>query len=79
MNARIGMLWKLRRIAAHYRQQDVSTHCGISMTRYRAIEYGSATPSDLDRRLVEKFLPPLPFLPTPDAQPSERTSVEPSP
>jgi hypothetical protein len=73
-----GLLWKLRRIAAHYRQQDVSTHCGISMTRYRSIEHGSATPSDLDRRLIEKFLPPLPPLPT-DAQSSERTSVETSP
>ena len=58
---RIGMLWKLRRIAAHYRQQDVSTHCGISMVRYRAIERGEAEPSDLDRRLVENFLPPLPM------------------
>jgi hypothetical protein len=74
MDAQIGMLWKLRRIAAHYRQQDVSTHCGISMTRYRAIEHGSATPSDLDRRLIEKFLPPLPPLPAVDSP--EQTSAE---
>jgi transcriptional regulator with XRE-family HTH domain len=77
---RIGMLWKLRRIAAGYRQQDVSTHCGISMSRYRAIEHGSAEPNDLDRRLIEKFLPPLPPLPTTDAQLREqRTSAESSP
>jgi hypothetical protein len=56
----MGMLWKLRRIAAGYRQQDVSTHCGISMARYRAIERGEIEPTDLDRRLIEKFLPPLP-------------------
>jgi transcriptional regulator with XRE-family HTH domain len=74
--AQIGMLWKLRRIAAHYRQQDVSTHCGISMTRYRAIERGEAEPTDLDRRLIEKFLPPLPPLPTTDARSSERPSAE---
>jgi len=74
-DAQIGMLWKLRRIAAHYRQQDVSTHCGISMTRYRAIERGEAEPTDLDRRLIEKFLPPLPPLPTTDAQSSERPSA----
>ena len=76
--AQIGMLWKLRRVAARYRQQDVSTHCGISMTRYRAIERGEAEPTDLDRRLIEKFLPPLP---TVDAKPSgplltESTSAE---
>lgn len=72
----IGMFWKLRRIAAHYRQQDVSTHCGISMARYRAIEHGSAEPDDLDRRLIEKFLPPLPPLPTTDAQrPEHRTAA----
>jgi hypothetical protein len=70
----IGMFWKLRRIAAHYRQQDVSTHCGISMARYRAIEHGSAEPDDLDRRLIEKFLPALPPLPAVDSP--ERTSAE---
>lgn len=75
-----GLLWKLRRIAAHYRQQDVSTHCGISMARYRAIERGDSDPSDLDRRLIEKFLPPLPPLPTTDARrPEQRTSAEASP
>jgi transcriptional regulator with XRE-family HTH domain len=73
---RIGMLSKLRRIAAGYRQQDVSTHCGISMARYRAIERGEAEPTDLDRRLIERFLPPLPPLPTTDAQPPERESAE---
>jgi transcriptional regulator with XRE-family HTH domain len=56
----IGMLWKLRRVAAGYRQQDVSTHCGISMTRYRAIERGEAEPTELDQKLVEKFLTRLP-------------------
>jgi DNA-binding XRE family transcriptional regulator len=70
----IGLLWKLRRVAVHYTQQDVSTHCGISMARYRAIEHGHSDPSDLDRRLIEKFLPPLPPLPAVDSP--ERTRAE---
>jgi transcriptional regulator with XRE-family HTH domain len=72
-DAQIGMLWKLRRVAARYRQQDVSSHCGISMTRYRAIERGEDEPTDLDRRLIEKFLPPLP---TVDAQSPEPSATE---
>ena len=76
----IGLLWKLRRVASHYTQQDVSTHCGISMTQYRSIEHGRSEPTDLDRKLIEKFLPPLPPLPTTDAQPQEQeTAVESSP
>ncbi|HXN26803.1 MAG TPA: helix-turn-helix transcriptional regulator [Candidatus Acidoferrales bacterium] len=85
----IGMFWKLRRIAAHYRQQDVSTHCGISMARYRAIEHGRSDPDDLDRRLIEKFLPPLPTNDPPASEcvpaggsvraAGRETSAEPSP
>jgi|GEM_PF-7087231 len=71
--AHIGIAWKLRRVAAGYRQQDVSTHCGISMTRYRAIERGEAEPTDLDRRMIESFLPPLPAV---ESQPAEHVSSE---
>ena len=71
--AHIGLLWKERRLAAGFRQQDVSTHCGISMARYRAIERGEAEPTDLDRRLIENFLPPLPAS---DSHPPEHVSSE---
>jgi transcriptional regulator with XRE-family HTH domain len=69
----IGLLWKLRRTAAGYTQQEVSTHCGISMVRYRAIEHGHDDPSDLDRRLIEQFLPPLPEF---DSQPRDQVTTE---
>jgi transcriptional regulator with XRE-family HTH domain len=54
--------WKLRRVAAGYRQQDVASRAGISTTRYSAIERGEQEPSDLDRKLLERILPPLSFV-----------------
>lgn len=33
-------IWKLRRIAAGMRQQDVASRAGMSTTRYSAIERG---------------------------------------
>lgn len=58
MDARL--FWKLRRIAAGYRQQDIAAHVGISSTRYSALERGEAKPKEWETQAVEKFLPPLP-------------------
>ncbi len=55
-----GLLWKLRRVAAGLRQQDVAVQVGVSTTRYSAFERGEALPSDTDVELIEKVLPPLP-------------------
>ncbi len=58
MDARL--FWKLRRIAAGYRQQDVAAHVGISSTRYSALERGEAEPKQWEVEAVERLLPPLP-------------------
>ena len=55
-----GLSWKLRRIAARLRQRDVAGLIGMSTTRYSAIERGDATPTDVDRKLIERHLPQLP-------------------
>ena len=52
--------WKLRRVAAGIRQQDIALRAGMSTTRYSAIERGERVPSKLEAGLIEKFLPPLP-------------------
>ena len=51
--------WKLRRIAAGYRQQDIAVRIGISGTRYSALERGEAEPKEWESQAVEKLLPPL--------------------
>jgi len=51
--------WKLRRIAAGYRQQDIAARVGISSTRYSALERGEAEPKEWEAKAVEKLLPPL--------------------
>jgi DNA-binding XRE family transcriptional regulator len=58
----VGLLWKLRRVAADLRQQDVANAIGISMTRYSGIERGEHMPTQLESQMVEKFLPPLPSM-----------------
>ena len=58
----IGLLWKLRRAAADLRQQDVATAIGISTTRYSGLERGYYLPTELETRMLEKFLPPLPVM-----------------
>jgi len=56
----IGRLdWKLRRIAAGYRQQDIAARVGISSTRYSALERGEAEPTEWEIEAIEKLLPPL--------------------
>jgi transcriptional regulator with XRE-family HTH domain len=57
----IGMLWRLRRVSAGLRQQDIAVRAGITTTRLSAIERGEQEPSDLDRKLVERLLPELPI------------------
>jgi DNA-binding XRE family transcriptional regulator len=60
MNMTQPLNWKLRRIAAGLRQQDIALRSGISTTRYSAIERGERVPSELEARLIDRFLPPLP-------------------
>jgi len=55
-----GLSWKLRRVAAGLRQQDVASLVGISTTRYSAIERGEAEPSAPDLELIDRVLPRLP-------------------
>jgi hypothetical protein len=72
--------WKLRRVAACIRQQDVARRAGLTVARYGGIERGEIKPIDEERRSIEVVLPPLPPLPTTDAQrPEQRTSAESSP
>jgi transcriptional regulator with XRE-family HTH domain len=52
--------WKLRRIAAGIRQQDIALRAGMSTTRYSAIERGEHKASELEARLIDQVLPPLP-------------------
>jgi transcriptional regulator with XRE-family HTH domain len=52
--------WKLRRIAAGYRQQDVAVRIGVSVTRYSALERGETEAKEWEREAVERLLPPLP-------------------
>jgi transcriptional regulator with XRE-family HTH domain len=55
-----SLSWKLRRIAAGLRQQDVASRLGISTTRYSAIERGEQMATEVDRSLIERILPALP-------------------
>ena len=57
MSTEIG--WKLRRIAAGYRQQDIAVRIGISSTRYSALERGEARAKEWEIGAIEKLLPPL--------------------
>ncbi len=60
MEQRVILNWKLRRIAAGLRQQDVAGLAGMSASRYSAIERGDAQPTAEDREFIERTLPPLP-------------------
>ena len=61
MERLVQLSWKLRRIGAGLRQQDVAAQAGMSTTRYSLIERGEVTPSEADRNFIERALPPLPF------------------
>ena len=52
--------WKVRRIAANLRQQDLALRAAMSTTRYSAIERGERVPSDHERKMIEQSLPNLP-------------------
>jgi transcriptional regulator with XRE-family HTH domain len=54
-----ALLWKLRRIAAGLRQQDVASRVGIATSRYSAIERGELQPNDEDKKFIENALPKL--------------------
>jgi transcriptional regulator with XRE-family HTH domain len=60
MDRRVQLNWKLRRIAAGLRQQDLSVILGMSASRYSAIERGDLLPTNDEYRDVEQLLPPLP-------------------
>lgn len=51
--------WKLRRIAAGLRQQDIAARIGVSSSRYSAIERGELSPSQTDCELIEQLLPQI--------------------
>ena len=56
----IGLTWKLRRVAAGLRQQDVARGLGVSITRYSLIERNECSPTKEEILSVERLLPPLP-------------------
>lgn len=68
----LGLLWKLRRVAADLRQQDVSHSTGITTSHYSAMERGEEFPSELERELIEKALPQLPAILQPDREKAHR-------
>lgn len=53
------MIWKLRRVAAGMRQQDLAGRAGMATTRYSAIERGELEPTSADVEHIEHVLPPL--------------------
>jgi len=55
-----ALSWKLRRVAAGMRQQDVARLTGLSASRLSGIERREIEPSQLERKLIEKSLPQLP-------------------
>jgi transcriptional regulator with XRE-family HTH domain len=55
-----ALSWKLRRIAAGMRQQDVARLTGLSTSRLSGTERREIKPSQLERQLLEKTLPPFP-------------------
>ena len=55
----IGMTWRLRRVAAGLRQQDIAARAGMTTTKLSAIERGEREPSNLERRLIDRILTEL--------------------
>ena len=54
------MAWKIRRVAAGIRQQDLASRAGMTSTRYSAIERGDLQPTSADVEHIERVLPALP-------------------
>lgn len=59
MNAAIEARWKLRRVAAGLRQQDVAGIVGINTARFGQLERGEAEPRGWVRNAIEAALPSL--------------------
>ena len=53
------MVWKLRRVAAGMRQQDLAGRAGMATTRYSAIERGELEPTSADVEHIKGVLPHL--------------------
>lgn len=53
------MIWKIRRIAAGLRQQDLAARSGMSSTRYSGIERGEVQASETDIEMLERVLPAI--------------------
>lgn len=56
VNMTQSLSWKLRRVTAGIRQQDIALRTGMSTTRYSAIERGEHVASELETRLIDQFL-----------------------
>ena len=54
------LAWKVRRVAAGMRQQDLAGRAGMATTRYSAIERGELEPTGADVEHIERVLPALP-------------------
>jgi len=54
-----GLRWKLRRIAAGLRQEDIARECGLPRTRYNLIERGLRRATEFEQELIERELPEL--------------------
>lgn len=55
----LGLMWKLRRVAAGRRQTDVAQEVGVSSTRLSQLERGETVPTALECNLLEQALPTL--------------------
>lgn len=53
-------LWRLKRVAASFRQLDICLASGISQTRYSALERGEAEATEAEREEIDRVLPALP-------------------
>jgi DNA-binding XRE family transcriptional regulator len=70
---RLRLDWKLRRIAAGFRQQDLAARIGVSSSRYSALERGQVNPKEWEAEALERLLPPLSQSTLP--QPHPQTAV----
>ncbi len=68
------LTWKLRRVAAGYRQRDVARRVGLTVARYGGIERGEIEPTGHEQQGIERFLPPLPDFDSPSERVSEATT-----
>ncbi len=61
MNRRTqSCVWRLRRVAAGFRQLDICLATGISQTRYSALERAEAEATKAEQEEIDRVLPALP-------------------